>query len=449
VTVAVAQPFTCAGFRGRWRFGGRRGSQTAENFTSYAWRQGRLAAARRSDCFGERVGTNVLEQIAGGPGLNRAKDELVVVECGEHQKLNIGPAPFDVTRCSYTIHARHPQVHEDHALGGLATLVMGAGVSVAGTAVTNSEVSVGSPPNVVSQSHQNEPAVAIDAHNPDVLVAGAIDKIDQQPCPRTLVVVHATCEVDGGVGVSGVYFSFDRGRHWTQPTYTGWTGRDCDSETVCAGHFGPIGRIPWYYESGLVDIGDPAVAVGPRPVDGKFSWANGARVYYANLTTDFPGSSTLKGFSGIAVSRLDDPTPERVAQKTSWMRPVIISRQSSVVFNDKEQVWADNAESSPYFGRVYSCYNAFRSKGQHVGTENEALPMIVSSSAPWREHLAFATDLAGRQHRFGAQRVGDSRVYGAHRQPRNRLRVRRDDRQPCDHREPATPGSAGQSTAFA
>jgi hypothetical protein len=285
-------------------------------------------------------------------------------------------------------------------------LVVGAGASAAGAAgVTDSRVSIGTPSGVTPQNHQNEPAVAIDAHNPDVLVAGSNDHGDQQPCPRTLAVDQGTCEVDNGVGVSGVYFSFDRGRHWTQPNYTGLTARDCGSESPCEPHLGPIGRIPWYYESGLVDAGDPAVAIGPRPVNRKFSWANGSRVYYSNNTADLSdyfgsGADAFHGYQAIAVSRLDDPTPARVAQQSSWMRPVVISKQNSALFSDKDQIWADNAESSRYFGRVYGCYSAFRSDGQHAGTNNVPLPVIVSIStdggSTWKSQQLSSADSSGQ-----------------------------------------------------
>src|SRR6266545_3093558 len=79
------------------------------------------------------------------------------------------------------------------------------------------------------------PAFAIDAHDPNVLVAGSNDFIDQQPCPRETALTIGSCltEPRPNTGVSGVYFSFDRGRSWMQPTYTGWTRRDCDPATVC------------------------------------------------------------------------------------------------------------------------------------------------------------------------------------------------------------------------
>lgn len=257
-----------------------------------------------------------------------------------------------------------------------------ATVASASPAVTDSLVSVGSPATVTPNNHQNEPAVAVDANNPNFLVAGSNDYIDMQPCPKTVATQKAVCDdFTAGIGVSGVYFSFDRGRTWTQPTYTGWQARNCTGDTDCPGSFGPIGRIPWYYESGLVDDGDPAVAVGPRLVNGQFSWANGSRVYYANLTANFPGTATFKGAEAVAVSRLDNPTPTSVLDKSSWMPPVLVSgSQSNTAFDDKEQIWADNASSSAFFGNVYTCFVDFRSNGHH-NPGNVPAPLFIGTSS--------------------------------------------------------------------
>jgi hypothetical protein len=117
-------------------------------------------------------------------------------------------------------------------------------------------------------------------------------------------------------------------------------------------------------------------------VDGKFSWANGSRLYYANLTasvTDgFPQKEPFRGFLAVGVSRLDNATQERVQDKNSWMPPVLATpRLSSTTFEDKEQIWADNASSSPFFGNVYMCVDEFRSnsRGQAL-----PLPQVVSVS---------------------------------------------------------------------
>ena len=247
------------------------------------------------------------------------------------------------------------------SVAALAAALSGAAVA-ASASPADTRVSVGSPTTPFSQNKQNEPAVAIDAHDPAVVVAGANEEIDEESCAAG---DPSTCPFTDGIGVSGVYFSFDGGGSWTQPTYTGWSARHCLGPAACVPRVGPIGTLPHYYEAGLVADGDPAVAFGPRPgPGGTFSWTNGSRLYYANLTSNFSASrqlETFRGFEAIAVSRTDDARAAAAGNASAWTAPTIISKQSSTTFSDKEQIWADNAASSRFFGRVYVCWASFRS----------------------------------------------------------------------------------------
>lgn len=234
-----------------------------------------------------------------------------------------------------------------------AALLMTSTVTMA---AADKLVSVGSPAGSFPQNKQNEPSIAVDPLHPQILAAGANEEIDEAPCNGS------DCSFVPGVGNSGIYFSFDGGASWKQPTYTGWSAR-----TGTAG-VGPIGTLPKYYESGLVSDGDPVLAFGPRPgANGHFSWSNGSRLYYLNLASNFNSSRTdraFKGFEAIAVSRTDDVAGAAAGSSSAWRAPVIVSsRMSSTTFSDKDGIWADNAETSPYFGNVYVCWTSFRSIG--------------------------------------------------------------------------------------
>lgn len=249
-------------------------------------------------------------------------------------------------------------------------------------------VTNGSPTYPFSQNKQNEPTIAVDANHPNILVAGSNDEIDEQACNTG---GSSMCPFTPGIGVSGVYFSFDSGKTWTQPTYTGWTARHCVVDGVtCTPRVGPIGTLPWYYEAGLTSDGDPAVAFGPVPGANGFSWTNGSRLYYANLTSNLfaKRDETFKGFEGIAVSRTDNVTAAAASDKSAWMPPVVISRQSSTIFSDKEQIWADNAASSPFFGNVYVCNAAFRSQEKSAHAVPAPLVEVTSTDGgnTWTQH---------------------------------------------------------------
>jgi hypothetical protein len=262
------------------------------------------------------------------------------------------------------------------AVAAIVVTFTGAGVAAAApTPDPGTLVTVGSPMSPFSQNKQNEPAVAIDAHNPSVVVAGANDNIDMEACNAG---DPTTCPFTDGVGGSGVYFSFDGGHSWTQPTYSGWSARNCLGPAECQPQVGPIGTLPHYFENGLVSDGDPGVAIGPRlGADGTFSWANGSRLYYSNLTSNFPTSPAFPGFEAIAVSRTDNLSAAAHGDASAWMNPVVISKQNSTTFSDKSQIWADNASSSPFFGSVYVCWADFR--GQELGRALPT-PLIVARS---------------------------------------------------------------------
>jgi hypothetical protein len=141
--------------------------------------------------------------------------------------------------------------------------------------------------------------------------------------------------------------------------------------------------VPNYYEAGLRSRSDPGVAFGPVPdEDGHFSWANGARLYYSDLATNLTDTQIGGGLNtttAIAVSHIDDVTPSRIADQTNWSEPVLVTgRSSSTAGFDKEQIWADNAATSPFFGYVYVCFVDFHSFSR--GNGFPLFPFVATST---------------------------------------------------------------------
>jgi hypothetical protein len=273
-------------------------------------------------------------------------------------------------------------------------------------------VDVGSPATPFPQNKQNEPTVAIDPMNPSVMIAGSNDEIDELPCQAN------SCPFVQGIGNSGVYFSTDGGASWQQPAYSGFSGRSGTLQTAAQG--GVIGTLPNYDKLGYVSDGDPAVAFGPVLTNGAFSWANGARAYYANLVSNFNtkrSDETVKGVEGIAVSHLDVANLDAAlaGSNGAWSDPAIVSVgvQKGNTFSDKEALWIDNAASSPAFGYAYVCWTDFRSATAQLGGQPIVIARSIDGGDTWSAPVKLTQSTPKKGGRQGCDVKTDSkgRVY--------------------------------------
>jgi hypothetical protein len=134
------------------------------------------------------------------------------------------------------------------------------------------------------------------------------------------------------------------------------------------------------------------VAFGPVPKKGTFSYANGSRLYLSTLATNLTDTRIQRGGINsnfaITVSHIDHVTPAAVADQSKWSKPFFVPAHIAASAGlDKEQVWADNAASSPFFGNVYVCYSDFHSRSR--GHNFALVPSVAVSTdggETWKAH---------------------------------------------------------------
>jgi hypothetical protein len=240
---------------------------------------------------------------------------------------------------------------------------------------------------------QNEPTIAVNPTDASKLISGSNDEQLQPPCgPGTVRGAAAAandCSFFPDVGTSGVYTSGDGGTSWTNG-----------------------GLLPGYSDDdgALVSDGDPVIVYGPKPeAGGGFSYAHGARAYYADLASFASGAANgNQAPELIAVSTSDD-------DGAHWSDPSVAARAGGHVFNDKESIWADNNPASPHFGRVYVSWSQFRS----IPGTNVAIRVVFSADGgkTWsvpRQVSAAYNNLRRGGRQFSALRTAaDGTVYVA------------------------------------
>ncbi len=169
------------------------------------------------------------------------------------------------------------------------------------------------------QNASYEPALTRDPLT-GVLIAAAIDGLQQQPCTGTTKPLTSPCPFKPGSQSLASYRSTDNGRTWT-------------------GAF-----LPGFPSIGENATSDPSLDYGPRRcADGRFRFSCGVAIYYAGIASPFPAPGAVVD----TVSRSYD-------DGLIWSDPVIAtSTNRPDDFNDHPWVAVDHSPSSPYFGRVY------------------------------------------------------------------------------------------------
>lgn len=217
-------------------------------------------------------------------------------------------------------------------------LLVAASASLANAAATDVKVSDqtyvrydgGSDPVLagcsVNNRQQNEPSIAVAAHNPLLMVAGSND--------------YCTVPATGG-NWAGFYYTADGGLSWTNSLLPGYPG-----DASPAGQASPLTGL-------ATNAGDPVQA-----------WDNDGHLYYAGIA--FNRARPASGSLWVARYTWPGGPAPRYEFTTLAARgtpsPIFLG-----LFHDKIMLEVDRGVDSPHDGNVYVCWARFTASGPNNG----------------------------------------------------------------------------------
>ncbi len=162
------------------------------------------------------------------------------------------------------------------------------------------------------------------------------------------------------------------------------------------------------------------IAALPLAVLGALLWLAAPAMAFNPDTLVTVGSPTDEPRSRRTsrTSRRSRQTPTTRASSSRARTTRSTWRRATPTFSDKDQIWADNASSSPFFGNVYVCWASF--VGQEKGNAAPAaLQVAVSRDGgdTWSEHqISAAADNSQRNPEDGCtirtDSQGNAYVFG-------------------------------------
>ena len=174
----------------------------------------------------------------------------------------------------------------------------------------------------------NEPTVAIDPTNPNVIVAGWNDY----------------CQTDLAAGWMGLAFSTDRGTTWADSTLPGYPLDDS-----AEGRVSPL--------KGRTDSGDPLVA-----------FDNDGRLFVGGIA--FNRAKPQLGVVFVSTYGAN-PGPAGVSGQLpkDYLRTLIVGQKGTPaingIFQDKPMLEVDRSTASPHEDNVYFCWSKFQGGGRN------------------------------------------------------------------------------------